>query len=119
VVRIFLGLMPVILADIIEHLTAAETDLAVVGRFGDGEQSLPAALDAEADVLVLQRGALDDGADGTLAGLLAPRPLAVLVLNEDGKTGDLYRIASQNIRLDTLTNAFARAVRIAAKSRPQ
>ena len=50
--------MPVILADIIEHLTAAETDLAVVGRFGDGEQSLPAALDAEADVLVLQRGAL-------------------------------------------------------------
>ena len=43
----------------------------------------------------------------------------MLVLNEDGKTGDLYRIASQNIRLDTLTNAFARAVRIAAKSRPQ
>ena len=118
-VRIYLGSMPVILADIIEHLTAAETDLAVVGRFDDGEQSLPAALDAEADVLVLQRGALDDGADGTLAGLPASRRLAVLVLNQDGKTGDLYTIAPRNIRLDTFANAFARAVRIAAKSTPQ
>ena len=87
-VRIYLGSMPVILADIIEHLTAAETDLAVVGRFDDGEQSLPAALAAEADVLVLQRGALSDRTDSALAGLLATRPLAVLVLSNDGKTGD-------------------------------
>ena len=106
------------LADIIEHLTAAESDFAVVGRFGDGEHSVPAALAADADVLVLQRGALFDGADCTLSKLLAPQPLAVLVLNDDGRTGDLYRIAPQNIRLDTFTNAFARAVRIAAKPKP-
>src|SRR5690349_20000831 len=50
--------MPVMLAEPIAHLTAAERALAVVGRFGDGEQSLPAALAAEADILVLQRGTL-------------------------------------------------------------
>jgi hypothetical protein len=111
--------MPVILADMIEHLTKAGKDLAVVGRLGHREPSLPAALAAEADVLVLQRGALSDGADDTLAELLATRPLAVLVVNDDGRTGDLYRIEPRIVRLDTFTDAFARAVRIAAQPKPQ
>src|SRR3954454_17582763 len=111
--------MPVMLADIIEHLTKAERDLAVIGRFDDGEQSLPAALAAEADVLVLQRGALSDGTDRALANLLASRPLAVLVLSNDGTTGDLYRIEPRTVRLDTFSNAFARAMRIAVQPKPQ
>jgi chemotaxis response regulator CheB len=108
--------MPVMLANIIEHLTAAESDITVVGRFNDGEQSLPAALAAEADVLVLQHGALSDGADSMLAKLLEQQPLTVLVLNDDGRDGAFYKFTSHNIRLDTFRNAFARAVRVAAKS---
>jgi chemotaxis response regulator CheB len=111
--------MPAMLTDMIEHLVATEQDLVVVGKLGDGERSLPAALAAEADVLVLQRGAVSGGADSALAELLTTRPLTVLVLAEDGKTGDLYRIAPQTIDLNTLTNAFARAVRIAARSKLQ
>src|SRR4051794_23558067 len=109
--------MPVMLADIIEHLAATESDLAVVGRFGGSEHSLPAALAAKADVLVLQRGALFQGADSSLAEVLAPRPMAVLVLSDDGRTGDLYRFSPQTVRLDTFANAFACAVRIPAKSK--
>jgi len=111
--------MPVMLADMIERLMAIERDFAVVGKFTDGEHSVPAALAADADVLVLQRGALSDGADGRLGELLAPRPLAVLVLNDDGATGDLYLIAPRIVRLDTLANALVRAVRIAARSKLQ
>jgi DNA-binding NarL/FixJ family response regulator len=107
--------MPVMLADIIEHLAKAERDLAVVGRFDHGEQSLHAALAAEADVLVVQRGALSDRTDSALADLLASRPLAVLVLSNDGRTADLYRIEPRTVRLDTFSNAFARAMRIAAQ----
>jgi len=111
--------MPAMLADIIEHMTEAEKDLAVVGRFDDSEQSLLAAVAAKADVLVLQRGALSHHAEKTLAKLLAPQPLTVLVLNDDGRDGAFYRFTPQNIRLDTFGNAFARAVRIAAKSMSQ
>jgi hypothetical protein len=109
--------MSAMLADMIEHLAAAEQDLTVVGKLGDGERSLPAALAAETDVLVLQRGAISAGVDSGLAELLTTRPLGVLVLADDGRTADLYRIAPQTIDLNTLTNAFAHAVRIAARSK--
>ena len=46
--------MPAMLANMIEHLVAKEGDLSVVGMLDSGKRSLPAALAAKADVLVLQ-----------------------------------------------------------------
>jgi DNA-binding NarL/FixJ family response regulator len=118
VVRIFLGPMSAMLADMIRHLVPMEKDLAVVGTLLEGQGSLKAALTERADVLVLQRGALGRE-DDTLAELLTTGPLAVLVLEEDGRSGEVYRVASQPLRVDAVTNAFASAVRVAAQAAPR
>ena len=78
--------MPAMLADMIKHLVAPESDLAVIGRLADGERSLPAALAVKTDVLVLQRGTLSGGPDKALAEMLVAQPLALLVVGDDGKS---------------------------------
>lgn len=114
-VHIFLGSMPAMLADMIEHLVATEGDLSIVGKVRNGECSLSGALAAGADVLVLQHSAVSVGADSILAELLRARPLAILVLSDDGRTGEIYSILTRAVSLETFANTFARAARVATR----
>ena len=113
-IRILLARMPAMLAELIEGLVAAESDLQLVGSAA-GEPPLRTARREAVDVLVVQRSPFVD-ADACLADLLDDRPLSILAISEDGRSGSLWRLRPTRIAFETLPNGFVRALRVMTRS---
>jgi hypothetical protein len=94
--RIQLGPMPTMLSEIVvQMLSGGET--VIVGPSLPGIDPLDAALDAGAQLLVIQS---DPGPNGTIERIFAQPGLAILMISSDGREGRLVSFAQQPVTLD-------------------
>ena len=100
VIRIQLGDLPPLLADMVVALLGGPAAAEVVGRCGDGEDPVAAARAAAADLVVVTRP--EPGAP--LLAMLDVDHLAVLALpagsGGSADTGRLLQLGGSDIRLD-------------------
>lgn len=98
VIRIQMGNLPPLLADMVVALLGGPSAAEVVGHSGEGEDPIAAAHAAAADLVVVAR---PDGGE-PLASMLQLDHLAVLALPADGGTdkGRLLQLGGSDIRLD-------------------
>ena len=98
VIRIQLGDLPPLLADMVVALLGGATAAEVVGRSAAGEDPIAAARAAAADLVVLPRPLEGE----PLMTLLAIDQLAVLALPPAGSSdqGRLMQVGGRDIRLD-------------------
>jgi hypothetical protein len=103
--------MPIMLTELLKSLVSSEPGLQFV-EVAPNEPTLRAARREAVDVLVVQRSSARDD-DACLADLLDDRPLSILAISEDGRSGKLWRVRPTNISFETLPNGFVRALRVA------
>jgi DNA-binding NarL/FixJ family response regulator len=96
-IHILLAGVPPLLVDILHHIVASESDMAIVGRISDGDL-FAAAQATGADVILIGQGTKENGEQYEELLLKQPR-LKVLTVADDGKTGSLYELRPQRISL--------------------
>lgn len=112
-IRVMLARMPTMLKEMLTSLVSAEPGLQLVGA-NSNEPTLRAARRESVDVLVVRWSWIGDD-DACLANLLDERPLSILAIGEDGRSGSLWRVRRTNIAFETLPNGFVRALRVAMR----
>jgi DNA-binding NarL/FixJ family response regulator len=118
-IRVLLAGMPPLLRDVLQHVVAAEADMAVVGRLDD-DDLLAAARQARADVILVGRGANGERKErAEFARLLRGRPrLKLLAIASNGTTAALYELRPRRIPLGNMSaESLCRAIRGGARSR--
>ena len=92
------------LLGIIKDTIASQPDMDVVEMGGAGTNLLETAADANADVIILAREGVAEGA--SYRGLLAERPrLKVIEILESGRSGSLHEMRPCRIALGELSPA--------------
>ena len=96
--------------DIIDHVVAAEPNMAVVGVVADGD--LPGAIRrTRADVLVVGQDPQGER-DSYLPLLLRHPRVKVLAITDNGKSGTLYELRPRRISLGKISaRTLAKAIR--------
>ena len=96
--------------DMLKHVVASESDMAVVGQVGD-DDLLTAAKRKRADVVLVGQKAEEDPDDYCQLLLQQPR-LKVLAIAADGKTGSLYELRPRRTSLCEISAAaLCKAIR--------
>lgn len=110
--RVQLGAMPAMLADLVVQLLGVRSRVEIAGRADPGEDALERARAAGADLLVV----LDnpESPDGIGAVLAQPK-LSILALSSSGDHGELVRLRREDVALDRrLASAVAGVIAPAA-----
>gem|GEM_PF-3080703 len=104
--------MPAMLTRIVDDLLDTETDMVVVGRSSDAEDSLRLARENEADMLITLDG---EGGGTCLEAILAGPALSIFAIGRDGRQGSAISLVRRPIELDTGEHAsLAEAIRVVA-----
>ena len=112
-IRIHLGHMPPMLRTIIKDLLLKESDLAVVGCSGEGEDPLAQALEEGADMLITQDRS--HGGNGCLDAMISAPLRSILAIGPDGRNAAAIDLGRRSVKLDAgAGTGFVEAIRCVA-----
>ncbi len=116
--RVLLAGLPKLMTDLLRHLIARDSGVAVVGQVGM-DNILGEARRARADVIVIKQEAPDEYE--RFHALMYGRPrLRIVSLADDGAKGAIYELRPHRVRLGDLSvESLARIIAATPPSRVQ
>ena len=113
-IRVVLGPMPDLLREMIEDLLSCESDMVVLGRFGDSAEALETACAEHADMLILQED--ERRSSGLLDAIVGAPPFSIFAISPSGRDATAVNLVHEAVAFDSSSRtAFAAAIRRIAR----